>query len=112
MKVAIVGSRNFKNLSGIKSFIESLDKDTVIISGGAVGVDRCAEKTAKELGMKTIIFNADWSKYGKRAGFLRNKDIVAASDYVVCFWDGSSKGTAHDIELAKEMGKKLIVIGD
>lgn len=112
MKVAIVGSRTFKNLDGIRKFIELLDRGTIIISGGAVGVDRCAEKKAKELGMRTLIFPANWDRYGKRAGFLRNQEIVKNSDYVIAFWDGTSKGTQHSINLAKEMNKKLIVIRD
>ena len=28
-------------------------------------------------------------------------------DYVICFWDGKSKGTKSMIELAKEKGKKV-----
>lgn len=107
MKIAIVGSREFPDMDLVREFVRSLPEDTIIISGGARGVDRVAEEEAKKLAMITEIYPADWQQYGKRAGFLRNKQIVEAADMVQAFWDGKSKGTAHSIRLAKEAGKPV-----
>ena len=112
MKIAVVGSRDFKDEDFI---IETLHNETkflppegyIIISGGAKGVDTIAENFAKEMDLKTKIFLPDWNRYGKRAGFLRNELIINEADKVIAFWDGSSKGTKHSIDLAIKAGKPL-----
>jgi predicted Rossmann fold nucleotide-binding protein DprA/Smf involved in DNA uptake len=109
MKIAIVGSRGYYNLDKVCDYVESLPADTVVVSGGAQGVDLAAEMAAKRCGLKTEIYPAQWNKYGRAAGYLRNKDIVAAADKVVAFHDGVSKGTQHTINIAREMGKPLVI---
>lgn len=71
MKIAIVGSRNWKDLLRIKNYIDTLDEETVVISGAAIGVDRAAERLAKMRGLETKIFPADWKRYGRSAGMRR-----------------------------------------
>jgi predicted Rossmann fold nucleotide-binding protein DprA/Smf involved in DNA uptake len=110
MKVAIVGSRTYPNLSKVRAYIQTLPPDTVIVSGGARGVDKCAEKVAESIGLQTEIYPADWHKFGKSAGMKRNQQIVEASDRVVAFWDGQSRGTNNTIETAKKLGKEVTVI--
>ena len=105
MKVAVVGSRDFPHLAAVRRFVLSLEKGTVIVSGGARGVDREAELTAYEAGLAVHILWADWKTHGRRAGLLRNEEIVAYADSVVAFWDGKSTGTMHTISLAKKAGK-------
>jgi hypothetical protein len=109
MKVAIVGSREYPNLSKVRQYIQSLPIDTVIVSGGARGVDKCAEKVAQGIGLQTEIYPADWHKYGKAAGMKRNQQIVEASDRIVAFWDGESRGTKNTIDTAKKLGKGVTV---
>lgn len=113
MALAVVGSRTFKDfnllLQTLDKFREAREIHT-IVSGGAAGADRLAERYAAKRQLKTLIFEPDWVKYGRAAGIIRNKDIVAAADYVVAFWDGESKGTRNSIEHAKKMKKELIVV--
>lgn len=110
MNVAIVGSRDFSRLHLVEQFVLGLASDSVIVSGGAHGVDAVAEETARSRGLEVIIFKADWDKYGKSAGFIRNKSIVDHSDIIVAFWDGESKGTHSTIKLAKKFGKTLLIM--
>ena len=112
MRMAIVGSRDFRNLDKVQAFVRLLDKDIIIVSGGARGVDRVAEREAEACGLQTMIFPAQWDIYGKRAGFVRNREIVAHADELVAFWDGKSKGTAHSIELAQQKGIPVLVIDE
>jgi len=80
----------------------SLDKVT-IISGGAKGADHCAEKTAKHFKVPIDIHPADWDKFGKSAGYIRNKEMLALGpDVVMAFWDGKSKGTQNTINGARD----------
>jgi len=66
---------------------------------------------ARAQGIVTLVIPANWEKYGLRAGFLRNTEIVAEADEVVAFWDGESKGTQDTIKKAKEAGKLKVVFG-
>ncbi len=63
------------------------------------------EKYAAENGFKIERYPAEWDKYGKMAGPIRNEKMAKSADYVICFWDGQSKGTKSMIEYARECGK-------
>jgi uncharacterized phage-like protein YoqJ len=112
MNLAVVGSRSYKdNLLAKKEAISlicgavlcyNIDK---IVSGGAVGPDKWAEEAASEMKVEQVIYKPDWKTYGKSAGFRRNHDIINDADYVLIFWDGKSKGTSHDIMLARKYDK-------
>lgn len=108
--VAIVGSREFPHKEMIESFVYSLPKHWTIVSGGARGVDSWAIETAEYHHRHTMVFIAEWHKYGRSAGFIRNNKIVRNCDVVVAFWDGSSKGTRHTIQLSKNLGRPCIVV--
>ncbi len=112
VKVGIVGSRGFSDLERVKDYVKSLDKDTIIVSGGAKGVDETAEIMGEELGMKVVSFKPDWKKYGRGAGIVRNKEICKYSDMICAFWDGKSKGTLNTIETSKKMNMIVQVITD
>jgi predicted Rossmann fold nucleotide-binding protein DprA/Smf involved in DNA uptake len=104
---AVVGSRTITDYNLVKDILDT-HTITQIVSGGATGIDQLAERySAKHLATTPIIIKPDWAKYGKQAGFLRNKDIIAAADQVIAIWDGTSKGTKNSINLAKKQNKVL-----
>ena len=115
LKVIIAGGRNFADyqLLCIKcnNILKNKNPNEIeIVSGNAKGADMFGEKYAKEKGLSQKIFKADWDKNGKSAGFRRNEQMAEYADALIAFWDGSSKGTAHMIKLAKEKGLLVRVI--
>ena len=116
-KIAIVGSRNFNdfdlmNRVVFQDYIEKNSlyaEDVMVISGGAKGADKLAEKLAQLRGYKLVVFKADWNKYGKKAGMIRNGYIIENADVVFAFWDKKSSGTANSIQRAISLGKELYV---
>lgn len=112
-KLAIVGSRYVKQRSHIiqmiDQFIKECGEPSMIVSGGASGVDRIAKEYAIEHDIQYVEFPANWDIYGRGAGPIRNKQIVENSDIVFAFPSQSSKGTLNTMMLAKMMNKKLIV---
>ena len=112
MRIAIVGNRDFPQEARglIYDFIQSLPDDTVVISGGAPGVDKCAEVWAKGRGLATEIYPANWEQYGKSAGMIRNREMITACDRVTAFWNGKSRGTLNSINLGKQMRKPTEVM--
>jgi len=114
MKVAVVGSRGYPQGHLVRALVRrlaQLDPDTVIVSGGAQGVDSWAEDEAKKCGLGTVVLKADWGRYGKQAGFLRNTEIVEQGDIVIAFWDLTSSGTRDTIGKARIAGKEVRVLG-
>jgi hypothetical protein len=45
-------------------------------------------------------YPADWERYGKSAGYRRNKEMALVAQALVAFWDGESLGTKHMIDIA------------
>lgn len=114
----VVGSRSITDYEYIKNTLDKYrNSDTVIVSGGAKGVDTLAERYADENNLQKVIMKADWDKYGKRAGYIRNAEMhkfISNKEDKLCiaFWDGNSKGTAHNFNLAKQYNNPIIVLND
>lgn len=84
---------------------------TVLIHGGATGADQAAAEwghRASADGVKVIAFPANWRKYGKRAGHLRNQRMLAEGkpDAVIAFAGG--RGTADMVARAEKAGVRVI----
>ena len=113
MKVAIVGSRSINDQMFVeylfRCFTYIFGKPTKIISGGARGIDTFAEDFAHTFNIDLQVFKPDWAKYGKKAGFIRNEDIIKNCDICLAIWDGESHGTKHDLELCEQYKKDLVL---
>lgn len=122
MKVIIAGSRHINDMTYV---VQALNKSgflpqvTEVVSGGAQGVDKLGERWAGMSGVKVRCFPADWGKYGKSAGPIRNQEML---DYVsnvggervgvgglIAVWDGKSKGTFDMIRRSIDAGLKVHV---
>ena len=111
MKLIIAGGRDFNNYNLLKKEILNIIKDLkgqiIIISGTAKGADSLGEIFAKEFQLKIERYPAQWCTHGRSAGFQRNKIMAKNADILIAFWDGSSRGTANMIQIAKM--QKLII---
>lgn len=87
-----------------------LPSDIKIISGGAAGVDTVAIEFAVVNWCDCKEYPADWKKYGKSAGYIRNKQMLVEGnpDLVIAFPGG--KGTANMVKLTREAGVEVIEI--
>ena len=113
MKVIIAGGREFNNYKLLKESCDrilSRQTDIEIVSGKALGADKLGEDYAEEKGYKVTEFPADWKKYNKGAGPIRNKQMAEYADGLIAFWDGESKVTKNMIDLAKKYNLKVKVI--
>lgn len=83
---------------------------TVVLSGGARGIDKMGEDWAVQHGLPIDIYPALWNKHGKAAGPIRNARMAENADALVAFWDGESRGTRNMIEEAKRRGLKVMEV--
>ena len=106
MKVAIIGSRGLT----VEDFGPYLPENvTEIVSGGAMGIDRCARRYAQQKGIKLTEFLPNYQQFGRGAPLRRNITIIDYADLVLAFWDGRSRGTQFVIENCKKRNKPLRV---
>ena len=114
-RVVIAGCRDYTDYDQAKEYIDHclsnirLENEIIVVSGGAKGADALGEQYAKANGFEIERYMADWDTYGKSAGPRRNKKMAEVSDFVICFWDGQSRGTKSMIEAAKALGKPVRV---
>ena len=112
MKIIIAGSR------GLSPRMDQIHSELFqagwcadeIVSGGARGVDKAGERFADTELVPVRRFPANWTKYGKKAGPLRNAKMAKYADALMAFWDGESPGTRNMISLMEELGKPCHVV--
>ena len=115
MKILVCGSRNWNRRKPIWEALTQVrkkKKGVLVINGAAPGADTIAGETAWELGFEVRYFPADWNRYGKKAGPLRNQKMIDEKpDAVLAFTEDStsSQGTADTIRRAKEAGIPVFV---
>jgi hypothetical protein len=110
MRVIIAGSRSVTSYAVVEAAIaRSGFTISEVVSGTARGVDRLGELWAARNGVPVKKFPADWDTYGKRAGYLRNKEMAEYAEALVAIHDGESRGTQHMIDTARETGLKVSV---
>jgi len=116
MKIVIFGTRKFNNYSILKQVVESTDsykkgKITCVISGRAKGADTLGEQWAREKGIELILMPANWERYGRAAGPIRNKQMAEIADAAIGFWDGNTihSGTYNMINTCKKLKVPLLV---
>ena len=107
-RFVVAGSRSYNNYDEFEDVMNRYVKwwgihDLAIISGDAAyGADAMVIRYCKENNIPYFLYPADWDKYGKRAGIIRNCEMRDACTHLLAFWDKVSKGTAHMVEICYE----------
>ena len=110
MKVVIAGSRHFKGYDLLKEKCDSILKNTsdveVVCGMCPNGADKLAVQYAKERGYPIKEFPAEWSKHGRAAGPIRNKQMAEYADALIAFNSGGG-GTVNMIKEASRCNLKI-----
>ena len=113
INLIIAGSRGFRNYPLLQSTmfeVEDMINILSVVSGTARGADQLGERWAEESGIPISRFPANWDKYGKGAGYIRNKEMAENADMLLAFWDGKSAGTKHMINESIKQGLIVRVV--
>lgn len=116
MRILICGDRNWENIEVIRFHMEKLQRlygNYTLIHGAARGADTIAGKVGEELGLTVESYPANWSKYGKAAGPIRNKEMLDSGiDLVIAFHPRleDSKGTRNMYKIAVNSGLSCLVV--
>lgn len=108
VRVLITGSRDWDDYDSMYATLSRVyaslrDRDPVLVHGAARGADTSAETIWRRLGGRTEAHPADWDQYGKRAGFVRNSEMVKLGAVLcVAFIKNNSKGATMCANLAEK----------
>ena len=114
-RIVVAGCRDYNNYKEAKEYIDKCisvirkNYSLIFISGGCKGADLIGEKYAAENGYAVERYLPEWGKYGKSAGPKRNEKMAKAADFIICFWDGQSKGTKSMVYFAQKYNKPIRV---
>lgn len=101
MKILVCGSRGYTDCyAELVLALNELGATKVIHGACPNSADEVADALEYE-GFEVEAFPADWTLYGKKAGFIRNTQMLdSAPDAVIAVWDGRSRGTLDTIKKA------------
>lgn len=111
--VLVTGSRDWEDeetIQRVLDHVENMEYRGTIFSlreGGAKGADSIAKKLALKMGWEVETFPADWARYKKAAGFIRNKDMVETQpepSICIAFIRNNSRGATMCAKLADDAG--------
>lgn len=114
-RVIVAGSRHYQDFERVKKDLDYLlsrkarEETIEIVSGGCRGADALGERYAREKGYSLAVFPADWDKFGKIAGPIRNHHMALYADALVAYLAPGSRGTSSMIEEARRAGLRVIV---
>lgn len=114
MRVLVCGDRNWSDKKKIRARLSLCLVGTTIIHGAARGADSIAGEVARELGFEVCEFPAEWERFGRAAGPIRNRQMIEEGhlDYILAFHSdlSKSKGTKNMVEQAKKVGIPVEII--
>jgi hypothetical protein len=111
-RILVTGSRDWDRPEAIEYALRYLTElkdvadDCVLVSGACpTGADKMAEDIWQALGYTVERHPADWDTHGKKAGFLRNAEMVnLGADQCLAFIKNKSKGATMCADLAEKTG--------
>ena len=113
-RVIIAGGRDFGDYEllyrKLDTYLGNKMPNVQIVSGLARGADTLGLRYAQDHNLDTARFPAEWDRWGRGAGYIRNREMADNADALIAFWDGRSKGTKHMIDLAVEKGLLVKVV--
>jgi YspA, cpYpsA-related SLOG family len=113
MRVLVCGGREYSDLGRVFGVLNPLleqHPDLEIIEGGATGADTLARDWAHAKNVPVQTFKANWKLYGKRAGYIRNVQMLEEGkpDMVIAFPGGP--GTGMMVNLADKANVSVRII--
>lgn len=112
MKVIVTGSRHWRSRQTVFDVLDRVGPRMVVVGDCPTGADRWAREWCEEHDTPGVVFEADWGRWGRRAGPVRNQHMVETHrDADVCLvflrTDGPSKGTRDCARRARRAGVRV-----
>lgn len=110
MKCIIAGSRKFHYMYKLEEVILKSGFDiTEVVCGLSRGVDELGWIWATANNIPIKEFPAEWGKYGRAAGPIRNEQMAEYGDALICLMYEDSRGSANMVKCMRDLGKPYYV---
>lgn len=109
-RLLVCGGRDFDDVDYIYSYLDvirNMYRPTVLIHGGATGVDTIAGNWAEGKQIPVHVYKADWNTHGKSAGPIRNQQMIDIGKPTIAAVFPGGTGTA---DMTKRLTKAGILI--
>lgn len=111
MKVIIAGGRDITDPKFVERAVKASGyKITEVVCGMAKGVDTLGKEWAESQGIPVKEFPANWSKFHRAAGPIRNAEMAKYADALIAIMKPGSKGTRNMVELARKRKMPNLVL--
>lgn len=109
MNLLVTGSRNGhpRTEAILGAWVALHGVPNLVVLGDARGVDTQAYEWVRFVTANVLVLRADWDRHGKKAGMLRNREMVDAAGrgaHALAFPVGESRGTRNCIDLCQRAG--------
>lgn len=112
MRLLVTGGRDFDDRASVFDALDELHaehKITLVVHGATRGADSLAEEWGKLRDVPTMPCPADWDRYGKAAGAIRNRLMLKHDPELVAAFPGG-RGTTNMVRIARKAGIKVMEI--
>ena len=111
-RIFIGGSRTFSDRSAVADRLCELPWDAIVLTSPTYGASAAVRDVALEQGLQMEVWTARVDRFPteEAAYFARDEEMIRSADRVIAFWDGSSSGTAHELDYARQIGKPVEVL--
>ena len=110
-RVLVCGGRDYDDRDRVFSELDTLQPIRMVIHGNARGADTLAQAWCLSRRVQAAACPAQWSKYGKRAGPMRNEAMLGHSPDLVLAFPGG-RGTADMVSRARKAGVRVVEVSD
>lgn len=112
--VLVCGDREWTDSRLIKKRLSKFPSNTIIMHGDCRGADKLADEVAQYFGFARVICPANWERFGRAAGPIRNRMMVEKlhPDLVLAFHADldESRGAKDTVARARKAGIEVEVL--
>lgn len=112
MKITVIFAPfHFDKEEMVINFLNSIvTKESVFVSYASIPIARILKKYTNDLTLELHLIHAEWNKFGKDAGLIRDKTMIEMADEIIVFNDCNNPKIQKTIQLIHSMKRNLTEI--
>lgn len=107
--VIVTGGRHYANAEKVAAILGPIGP-RVVVHGGATGADHLAAIWAVAHGINSVAVYADWKGMGRKAGPMRNAEMLRLYPRATVVAFPGGKGTADCVKQARAIGMPIVTV--
>jgi hypothetical protein len=111
-RIFIGGSRSISERAAAADCIDRLPRNAVVMTSRTSGASAAVRDAVLKRGLQMEVWTARLDRFPSKeaAYFARDEEMIRSADRVIALWDGSSSGTAYELDFARQIGKPVELV--